>query len=105
MSGPLSCSTGDGKEAKFIVGNADTGEQQFLCLDDMAGFGLAFALQVLNPQDVIEAAQLRLAAAAKGAKDGAGDPGARKTATKAKARKPRSVAGMAGEAGGSPAPQ
>jgi hypothetical protein len=57
MAAPLVCDEQDGEVAKFIVGNAETGEQTFLCPAGMARFGLAMAISYLDPQQIIAEVQ------------------------------------------------
>jgi hypothetical protein len=57
MAAPLVCDEQDGEVAKFILGNAETGEQTFLCPAGMARFGLAMAISYLDPQQIIAEVQ------------------------------------------------
>jgi len=62
---PLVCDEGDNQAAAFIVGNAETGEQTFLCPAGMARFGLSMALSLMDPADIVrevEAVQRQVAA-------------------------------------------
>jgi hypothetical protein len=83
MATPLVCDEADGQEAKFIVGNAETGEQTFLCPAGMARFGLAMAISYLDPQQIIaEVQQAQAQTAANGQEPPAPKPGRKRKAPK-----------------------
>jgi hypothetical protein len=78
MATPLACDNNDGLEAKFIVGNAETGEQTFLCPVDMAKFGLAMAISLLDPAEIIAEVQSVQAAVTHNGQEQAPPPRGRK---------------------------
>jgi len=51
------CELNDGLDAGYIIGMVDTGQQLFLCPGHAAHFGLTLALQLLEPAEIINAAQ------------------------------------------------
>jgi hypothetical protein len=82
------CQLDDGLDAAYVVGLIDTGTQLFLCPGHAAHFGLTLALQLLDPAEIINAAQAIGAPPAANGETGeapANKP-ARKRATKATAK-------------------
>lgn len=80
--GELRCDDHSELEAKFIVGNAETGEQSFYCPLCTGIFGLTMALAVLDPHDVAAAANEAIARVAKDGQEGPAKPPARKSKAK-----------------------
>jgi hypothetical protein len=80
------CELNDELDAGYIIGMVETGEQLFLCPGHAAHFGLTLALQLLDPAEIINAAQaLAATPAANGATGEApANKPARKRAAKAK---------------------
>jgi hypothetical protein len=84
MSSTPRCELNDDQDAAYIIGMVETGEQLFLCAEHAAHFGLTLALQVLDPAEIINAAQ---AIGARPADNGAEAP-ARKPGRKRAAKGP-----------------
>lgn len=88
MSQTPRCELNDELDAAYIIGMVETGEQLFLCPAHGAHFGLTLALQLLDPAEIINAAQALKAQPANGA---SGEAPANSPARKrpAKAAKPK----------------
>lgn len=56
MSQAPLCEVHSEREASYIVGMAETGEQLFLCVECGAHFGLTLALATLDPAEIVNAA-------------------------------------------------
>jgi hypothetical protein len=89
MAGTPPCEVHSDRDAAYIVGMAETGEQLFLCVECGAHFGLTLALATLDPAEIINAASALTATPANGETGEApANKPARKRAPKAPKPKP-----------------
>jgi hypothetical protein len=89
MSGTPTCEVHSDRDAAYIVGMAETGEQLFLCIECGAHFGLTLALATLDPAEIINAASALKTTPANGESGEApANKPARKRAPKAPKPKP-----------------
>lgn len=79
------CDLKDDQPVAFIIGDANTGEQMFLCAGDAARFGLQLAMATLPLEEITGEVGSLAASVASNGQEGAGEMPARKSKRSKKA--------------------